>query len=198
MNTALIVFVRNPVLGKVKTRIASTLGEDKALSIYTKLLEHTCRVVRSAPAHVFVYYSDVIEPMDMWTDIAHARFVQQGDNLGDRMKNAFQDLFDKGYTRVAIIGSDCFDLTPALLSEAIHCLDQNDFVIGPSEDGGYYLLGMRLFYPVLFNNKIWSTATVCMDTLRDIEKTNYSLYTLPLLSDVDTEEDCLKYNELIN
>ncbi len=134
----------------------------------------------------------------MWTDIAHACFVQQGDNLGDRMKNAFQDLFDKGYTSVAIIGSDCFDLTPALLSEAILCLDQIDFVIGPSEDGGYYLLGMRLFYPELFNNKNWSTAAVCMDTLRDIEQTNYSLYTLPLLSDVDTEEDCLKYNELIN
>ena len=197
MKAALIIFVRNPVLGKVKTRIAKDLGNEKALSIYKKLLQHTRAIAGILKEDIFVYYADHINDDDIWNGAAVSKQVQTGNDLGERMKNAFSDLFGKSYSRVIIIGSDCFELSGDLVEEAFKSLIDHNLVIGPSVDGGYYLLGMNTFVPILFDDKQWSTDTVCMDTLRDIEKTDYSLYTLPLLNDVDTADDCNMYPELL-
>ncbi len=197
MKPALIVFVRNPVIGQVKTRIAKELGNETALEVYKKLLLHTRSILQPLSIDVFVYYADFINEDDLWNGAPFIKRLQQGAHFGERMKDAFKSIFDKGYDRVVIVGSDCVDLSSELVNETINNLEEINFVIGPSEDGGYYLLGSNLYYPALFDNKQWSTDTVCMDTLRDIEKTDYSVYLLPVLSDVDNAEDCNKYRSLL-
>ena len=105
------------------------------------------------------------------------------------MKNAFKELFDMGYEKVAIIGSDCFELTAAIIREAFALLKNKDAVIGPAKDGGYYLLGMKKMIEPVFENKQWSTDSVFRETINDLTENNFSFACLPVLTDVDTEED---------
>jgi rSAM/selenodomain-associated transferase 1 len=185
----LVIFVRNPELGKVKTRLASSIGEEAALYVYRQLIHCTQVNTQHIPADKFVYYDSYIPENDTWDDSIYAKHFQQGNDLGERMQNAFNDGFKQGYTSIVIIGSDCAGLSGKMVTKAFDALQENDFVIGPASDGGYYLLGMRSFYPELFLNKMWSTDTVYQDTLRDISFKNASVHILPKLTDIDTEED---------
>ena len=189
MSSALIIFVRNPVLGKVKTRLASTLGDEKALEIYRILLRHTSDVTKDLAVDKFVFYDDHIDQNDIWENDIFEKFLQQGSDLGERMTKAFDYLFKKKYSKVIIIGSDCFELSESILSQAFDALSNHDVVIGPAEDGGYYLLGMHQFIPQLFDNKKWSSNSVYADTVSQLKEANKSIYELPLLNDVDKETD---------
>jgi len=190
MNTkALIIFVRNPVQGKVKTRIAATAGEQEALRIYKELLRHTHAVSKSTDADKYVFYSDLPQLGDGWEDDLYHKLIQAGETLGDKMKDAFHRMFEKGYAQVVIIGSDCYELTAAIIEAAWNGLNEKDAVIGPARDGGYYLLGMKKFIPGIFENKKWSTSSVYTHTITDLEKAGTAYITLPLLNDVDTMED---------
>src|SRR5690606_18695000 len=120
--------------------------------------------------------------------------LQQGDNLGLRMHNAFLDLLHLGYEKVLIVGSDLMDLTAQLIEEAYSELDSNDVVIGPAMDGGYYLLGMKKLYPQLFENKNWGISSVAEDTFNDLKGEDLSI--LKKLNDIDTFEDLQQYHEL--
>ena len=200
-HSELIIFIKNPVLGKVKTRLAATLGDQKALEIYVKLLEHTKKVVAKAEVLKKVYYSEVIVEEDMWLGAEFMKAKQQGKDLGERMLNAFDYSFKDKKEKVVIIGSDCLDLTSEIIEEAFEKLNNHDVVIGPSEDGGYYLLGMNNLYPQLFQHKKWSTESVFIDTIEDILELGLSHYTLPTLTDIDTENDwkrALKKYEHVN
>ncbi len=186
MTDAIITFVRNPVLGKVKTRLAAEIGQEKALEIYTRLLQHTKNII--SPLHCDKYlFTSEDQPDDFWKDF-HLK-PQHGSNLGERMQNAFTFLFDKGYQKVIIIGSDCLSLTSAIIGEAFTALDENDMVIGPATDGGYYLLGIKKMYSPFFLNKKWSTTSVLPDTLKDIEFLQLKHHTLVRLSDMDEKKD---------
>jgi len=198
VTSALIIFVRNPVLGKVKTRIAKDLGDIAALEIYTALLNHTYSITKDIAVDRYVFYADFINHNDVWKNPPYKKELQTGSGLGERMKNAFDLLLKKGYSRVAIIGSDCFDLTKNIIEEAMEALEKTPVVIGPSLDGGYYLLGMNNFIHQLFENKNWSTESVYSDTLRDLSDLKYSYRLLPELSDIDNGEDCKKYDALIS
>ncbi len=189
MKSALIIFVRNPVPGKVKTRLAATVGQQRALEIYNLLLIHTHSVSKESGADKFIFYEDFINHSDLWENEIYKKFLQRGYNLGERMKNAFEDLFNNGYDKIIIIGSDCFDLTSDILNEGFEALAKNETVIGPAKDGGYYLLGMKHFIPALFENKKWSSASVYTDTIHQIKELNKSFYQLKVLSDVDEEID---------
>ncbi len=189
MKTALIIFVRNPVFGKVKSRLAATLGKEKALAIYKELLAHTNKILKDIPVEKFVFYDDFINHDDIWQNETYHKFLQEGDNLGERMKKAFEKLFNDGYTKAVIIGSDCFELTTGIILKGIKMLSTYDIVIGPASDGGYYLLGMNNFIHELFENKKWSTDTVYRDTLDQVEKFDHSVGVLALLNDVDEEND---------
>jgi uncharacterized protein len=191
MKKALIIFVRRPQAGKVKSRLAATVGDEKALEIYTSLLQHTHTVAKEAAADKVVFYTGEIEQYDLWSDTGFIKKLQSNGNLGDKMSNAFEQLFNDGYQKILIIGSDCFELTPALIETAFAMLDHSDLVIGPAKDGGYYLLGMKKLYPFLFINKQWSTGTVYSDTILDFTTHQLTYKTLPALIDVDTEEDWL-------
>lgn len=184
---ALIIFVRNPVLGKVKTRLAATVGDEKALAIYQYLLDHTKKITEHLNCAKFIFYAGSIHENDLWN--GYLKRLQKGHDLGEKMQHAFEELFNEKYKNICIIGSDCSELTQSIICEAFNSLQINETVIGPAADGGYYLLGMQHPMKKLFANKSWSTDTVYKDTLHDIEMNNYSVYTLPVLNDVDEEKD---------
>ncbi|CAL2092610.1 conserved protein of unknown function [Tenacibaculum sp. 190524A02b] len=183
----LLIFTRNPELGKVKTRLAKTIGDEAALAIYKFLLNHTKTVTTFGAFDKAVYYSVKVRENDIWDTNTYLKFPQQGSNLGERMKNAFQDAFDNNYDKVVIIGSDLYDLKAHHIEEAFEKLSTNDVVIGPAEDGGYYLLGLKKVHTNIFENKAWGTETVRKDTLNDLQ--NVSLHLLEPLNDIDVFED---------
>lgn len=190
-NEVLIIFIKNPERGKVKTRLAATVGEDKALAIYKSLMAHTREAALGVTAKRLLFYSENIAPADDWSTTSFIKRLQSNGDLGERMKEAFKVGFQQG-SKVMIIGSDCPQLTTALIQQAYSALDQHDFVLGPALDGGYYLLGMSSFTPSLFESMPWSTDQVAAIT-RDRIAAIGSLYELPSLSDIDYEEDWKKY-----
>ncbi|WP_236564531.1 TIGR04282 family arsenosugar biosynthesis glycosyltransferase [Maribacter litoralis] len=183
----LLIFTRNPELGKGKRRLAATIGDQAAFNIYKFLLDHTVTITKNLYAEKQVYYSEEIWEDDIWDNKKFAKKLQSGDDLGARMANAFQEGFQNEYQKIIIIGSDMLDLSQEDLEAAFKALKKNDFVIGPAEDGGYYLLGMKKFMPELFKNKSWGTETVLKDTLADLENETTTL--LETKNDVDYYED---------
>lgn len=191
---ALIIFTRNPELGKCKTRLAKTIGDDNALEVYKFLLNHTALIAKEVKADRYVFYSENILKDDLWNIGTFRKKLQKGNDLGQRMQNAFMELFEMGYEKVAIIGSDLLDLEAEVVNTAFTQLDFNDVVIGPASDGGYYLLGMKNLYPKLFENKVWGSASVLQSTLKDLQNSN--VYLLKELNDIDTFEDMRHYEQL--
>lgn len=191
---ALIIFTRNPELGKCKTRLAKTVGDDAALHIYKYLLQHTADVAKKVEADRFVFYSENIIEDDLWDAKHFRKKLQKGHDLGERMLEAFSEIFKLNYKRVCIIGSDLLDLDSKIIEEAYDRLNQSDVVIGPSQDGGYYLLGMKKLFPKVFKNKDWGTETVREFTLRDLQR--HKVYVLETLNDIDTFQDMEHYEQL--
>ena len=186
-DAALIIFTRNPELGKCKTRLAATIGDSNALEVYKYLIGHTVGITKELPFDCFVYYSEKIHTGDTWEDSIYQKAVQVSGDLGVKMKSAFQDLFTKGYKRVAIIGSDLFDLQSDDLIAGLQALSSNEVVLGPAQDGGYYFLGITEMIPQLFTNKEWGTDTVLADTLSNLKDKSVAL--LPVRNDIDYFED---------
>lgn len=191
--SVLLIFIKNPQLGKVKTRIAATAGTTRALDIYLQLLNHTREVSLGVEAHRHLFYSDFVEKQDNWSSTDFQKFVQQGTDLGERMKNAFEQAFAMGAKKVVIIGSDCALLTSALVDVAFQQLEEVSFVIGPALDGGYYLLGMNTFMPEVFDRIEWSTEQVFLQTQERIQTLQKSYHLLPALPDIDYESDWEQY-----
>lgn len=185
----LIIFYRNPEMGKVKTRLASSIGDAKAFSIYLLLAEHTRRITEHLGVHKVVFYSDYIDVDDSWPHGVYQKRLQMGSELGERMEKAFKSGFSEGYKSICIIGTDCLELTRNIIEEAFRKLLTHDIVIGPANDGGYYLLGMNYFYNKLFRNKRWSSNTVLADTLADTRMLGLTSWQLETLTDVDEEKD---------
>ena len=183
----LLIFTRNPELGKVKTRLAKTVGNETALSIYTFLLHKTKDIAAKVTSDKAIYYSVRIRENDLWDPAIFQKNLQIGSDLGSRMLHAFKNGFTAGYKKVLIIGSDLYDLTPEIIEKAFSELADNDLVVGPAEDGGYYLLGMKSLHPKIFKNKDWGTANVREKTLEDLKDKKVLL--LQELNDVDIFED---------
>lgn len=188
-SAALLIFQKNAVLGKVKTRLGASIGDQKALEIYRWLTDYTHQQVKGLKVDKFLFYSDFI-PTQPDHDLDGYHFeVQSGENLGERMSNAFAFLFAKGYKSVVIIGTDCPYLKTEDLNKAFMHLSNTDLIIGPAKDGGYYLIGMRQFFPEIFKNITWSTARVLEQTLNQADSFGIDYEFLKILSDIDTLED---------
>ncbi|WP_026913989.1 TIGR04282 family arsenosugar biosynthesis glycosyltransferase [Christiangramia portivictoriae] len=183
----LIIFTKNPVLGKVKTRLAKGIGDNKALEVYQFLLKHTKKVTEQLDVDKQVYYAWNIGENDIWEDHYFQKRLQVEGDLGAKMEAAFKAGFSEGYRKIVIIGSDLYDLDESDLAAAFTELETHDHVIGPAEDGGYYLLGMKSLNSALFINKAWSTSSVFEQSLQDMQAGTYKV--LPLKNDIDTEED---------
>jgi uncharacterized protein len=187
----LLLFIKNPILGKVKTRLAATVGNDAALDIYTQLLYYTRCLAEQVEAVRFLFYSDFIAQKDDWQTTHFVKKIQSGKHLGERMYNAFDEALEK-HDKAVIIGSDCATLSLTIIERAYAALAHYDVVLGPAKDGGYYLLGLKKSNKALFEGIDWSTDQVLKQSIERIETQQLSYFLLPLLSDVDTEEDWLE------
>lgn len=192
MEKVLLIFIKNPELGKVKTRLAKSIGEKKALQIYKELLKNTISVAENTDARRQVWYSSFIDYEDGIAPEKFEKYLQSGSDLGERMKYSFQQVFEGGVERAVIIGSDCPDLNERIVENAFNRLKENDLVIGPSEDGGYYLLGMNRFFETLFDEIEWSTESVLESTIQKANKIGLKVFQLPVLNDIDNIEDLKK------
>ncbi len=186
---ALLIITKNAEAGRVKTRLAATIGNEAALAVFHQLQRHTVLVTASLPVEKFVFYSRFIETDDEWPAAHFGKQLQQGDDLGQRMKNAFAFVWEKGYAEAVIIGTDCPGISAGIIMDAFAALGAPDVVIGPAEDGGYYLLGMTKAHSFLFDDIPWSTGTVLNSTIQKCMEANLQHVLLPVLSDVDTADD---------
>ncbi|PIF01021.1 MAG: glycosyltransferase [Maribacter sp.] len=185
----LLIFTRNPVLGKCKTRLAAKVGDQTALDIYKHLLKHTAAITKDLDVHKHVYYSEEISEDDSWDNLIFDKRLQKGTDLGERMANAFSEGFENGFEKIIIIGSDMYDLDSTDLEKAFNALNENDFVIGPALDGGYYLLGMKAYTDTIFKNKVWGKDKVFEDTMDDLK--DRKVFHLETKNDIDLYEDVL-------
>jgi rSAM/selenodomain-associated transferase 1 len=188
MKKALIIFQKNPELGKVKTRLAATIGNDNALKIYNILVEHTHRLAGQLSGITkYLFFSNFIDNDAHWQE--YKCKVQSGDDLGLRMYNAVQECKAEGADSIVVVGTDCFELELDILRDAFVQLESADYCIGPAEDGGYYLIGVNSPDESVFLGKTWSTENVFKEAKESIEEAGKTLAVLPVLSDVDYEED---------
>ncbi len=192
MKKALIVFQKNRTLGKVKTRLAESIGEEAALECYSQMIDFTHNVLSSSDADVHLYFSDFIEPTIFQNWQSH---VQTGNDLGAKMHTAFRELKSLGYDQVVIIGTDCLELTRELIHKAFESLISFDYVLGPATDGGYYLLGLNELSDSLFLNKEWSNSQVFQTTIDTIKQQNKTVFLLDKLNDIDNFNDLKSYQE---
>ncbi|MBC6995952.1 TIGR04282 family arsenosugar biosynthesis glycosyltransferase [Neolewinella lacunae] len=191
---ALILFIKNPIPGQTKTRLAAEVGNEMALKMYHVLTDWTRQqALGLANAERYLYYSSEITVGDKWPETDFHKRLQHGPGLGERMENAFAEVFAAGHHRAIIIGSDCPGITTAYLETAFAALQDHDLVIGPALDGGYTLLGLRQPAPELFKNMAWSTTEVLPTTLARAAAAGLSVKQLPPLSDVDYLADWQHY-----
>ncbi len=199
---ALIIFIKNPQLGKVKTRLAATMGNEKALEIYLALLAHTHTITQRLTIKKYLYYSDFVEKNDIWQNDIYEKKVQfQEQDLGSKMAFAFKDALHENHRKVLIIGSDCLELSTKIIEDAYFQLADNEAVIGPAEDGGYYLIGFD-FQKIgercgevlkhVFLEKQWSHGEVCKEAIEAFENLHLKYTKLQILTDIDEEKDYLK------
>lgn len=195
-NDQLIIFTNNPEKGQVKRKIAEQIGEDQALMVQHKLLQYTKEITKKLNCSKSVFYADRVDHNDLWDNMIYDKFLQQGADLGERMTEAMCEAFAAGKDRVIVIGTDCIELETYMIKEAFAVLESNDVVLGPAADGGYYLLGMRKFFPTLLEDKDWSSSDLLMDTILDLKKMNARYYLLKTLNSLNTPEDLDKLSKI--
>jgi rSAM/selenodomain-associated transferase 1 len=189
MKNLLIVFVKPPFKGAIKTRLAKSIGKSAALAVYKKLLLHTKQNVLECAADKCIAYDGEIDHSDPWENHIFEKITQQGNDLGEKMHNAFKDRFEKSYEHICLIGSDIYELNPDILNQAFIHLEDHNLVLGPAADGGYYLIGMNKPHELLFNNIKWSTSEVLSKTIERAQRTGLTYSLLPVLNDIDDLED---------
>jgi uncharacterized protein len=182
----IIVFVKNITLGKVKTRLAKTIGNQAALEVYTELVKVTENALQHITTNKRICFSETIEE-NAWLN--YQKETQIGIDLGERMKNAFNKGFQDGYKRIVLIGSDLPNITENNLQDALSILKTKQTVFGPALDGGYYLIGQSKPNDFIFENKPWSQPELLETTLSELNKNNVTYSLLETLNDIDTFED---------
>lgn len=188
----MLVFVRAPEAGRVKTRLAAEIGAEAALRVYRRLAEHAlaeARAVAGAAVRVHFTPADAGDAVRAWLGEGAAYLPQAEGDLGARMEAAFADAFAAGFRRVAIIGSDLPDLSAGVLRRTFALLEKSEAVIGPARDGGYYLLGLTRPVPGLFGGIAWSTGEVLARTVEKLAAAGIEPAVLEELADVDEARD---------
>ena len=189
----LLFFIKNPEKGRVKTRLASAIGDEMAVRLYKRFLLEMLSTLNKGTFlfYLCVYPVDALEGLRTWLGEDYLYMPQQGENLGERMKNAFMEALAMNFKRVVLIGSDIPSLPLEFIEEAFISLEKKDVVIGPSVDGGYYLIGFqdKKFSPRAFKGILWSTERVFEETMKVLEHENLTVHTLKTLRDIDTIQD---------
>ena len=181
-----IVFVKNIKLGKVKTRLAKTIGDQGAFEVYSNLVKVTEMATKDLSVDKRIYFSDATVDTIWKNDYKR---IQHGVDLGERMKNAFKKGFEDGYERIILIGSDLPDIKANHINKGLEALKQNEVSFGPAEDGGYYLIGLSKMHNFVFDNKPWSKTHLLEETLSELKENGVTFTTLVTLNDIDTYDD---------
>jgi len=189
-NNALIVFVRYPEVGKVKTRLAEGTNKDFARDIYKLCAEKIFGEISFLKNfNKYIFYSEAKdkEKIIQWTNNKFLYSLQKGGDLGERMFNAFEFVFNQQNQKAIIIGTDIPDLSKEIILKAEAELDNNDLVIGPAFDGGYYLLGMKKAHKNLLEDVKWSSGSVFNSTMKKASLLNLVVREMQMLHDIDTK-----------
>lgn len=188
-----LLMVRLPVLGRVKTRLASAIGNKHALELYRCFVHDTLGTLDSLTASLMVCFTPAEGRTDMvrWLGKERTYLAQQGKDLGERMHAAFTQAFARGYDRVLLVGSDIPDLSAPILEQGFAALMEHDACLAPARDGGYYCIGFTRtgYCSDVFHNMVWSRANVFARTCRRLKRSGTSLHLLPMAHDVDTLHD---------
>jgi rSAM/selenodomain-associated transferase 1 len=189
----ILLFIKAPLPGTIKSRLASAIGADATLELYERFVLDTIDTVRALGISWRICFCPPGAGTEVraWLGNDHVYMPQQGNDLGERMEHAFEQIFQEGYERAVLVGSDIPELSKAVLHEAMAALDTSDAVLGPAADGGYYLIGFtaKTFLSSAFHDIIWSTSTVCDETLGRLMQKGNRVHLLQRLHDVDTKED---------
>lgn len=189
MNEIIIVFTKYPEEGKVKTRLATHVGNIAAVEIYSRLLRHTEEQLRLSEKKYVVYWGNFIPTDDAFFASAESHYLQCEGDLGKRMSTAFVDQFSAGFSAVYAIGCDCYELNAKHLIRAGEVLQDHDVVYGPAQDGGYYLKGMKKYHAFLFEDLPWSTEQLFEICKQRLNNNSVSFREIDTVSDVDYFDD---------
>lgn len=196
-STNLLLFVKYPDRGKVKSRLSKIFGEERVLRLYEGFVFDLLETLMKGGCRPTICFHppSAREKISLWLGEGYVYKPQNGRDLGEKMKKAFVSAFSDEYEKVVLIGSDIPDLTQEIMDEAF--ASDGDAVIGPSMDGGYYLIGFRreAFLPSVFDGIAWSTASVFERTMEIFRKHSYKVHILPQLRDIDTPEDLRAFCE---
>jgi rSAM/selenodomain-associated transferase 1 len=192
-NKCLIFFVKYPVSGKVKTRLCARLSGEIVVGLYKSFVLDILSTLQGLdlPLRIFFYPDSAGPELTEWLGEQYSYVPQRGLDLGRRMQNAFEDVFDEGFDTGILIGSDLPDLPKRFVELAADALDTHAAVIGPSSDGGYYLIGFTKagLLPEAFENVSWSTDSVFDQTASILRQSKRKTHLLPNWHDVDTIAD---------
>jgi len=194
LTETLIIFTRYPEPGKTKTRLIPALGEEGAAKLQRQMTENTLAKAKKLQEYhamsIEVHFAGGNQKlMRAWlgNEVSYCR--QNEGDLGERMASAFERLFAVGMTGVVIVGIDCPDLDIQIMAEAFQLLETHDLVLGPAQDGGYYLIGLQRLIPELFVGIDWGTAQVRQQTTEIAENLGLAIAFVPMLYDIDRPED---------
>ena len=190
----IIIFVKNIKLGKVKTRLAKTVGNGAASKVYEALVDITELATSNIQIEKRIYFSDAVVA-SKWPNAF--KTTQSGIDLGERMKHAFHEGFNDGYKSIVLLGSDLPNISSTIITKGLNALDKTEIVFGPAEDGGYYLVGMNKPHAFIFENKPWSDSKLLETTLNELKNKNIDVSLLETLNDIDTFEDLKQYPEFL-
>jgi uncharacterized protein len=200
MKRAIILFTRVPVSGQTKTRLMPFLNGNECANLHKAFIKDIYKTCKKVQCDILIYCTP-IEEKQMLQDIIeneNSFYKQVGNSLGEKMRNALKKSFELSYESCVLIGTDIPTIKADYLKEAFLNLEKNDIVINPTEDGGYYLIGMKRDYPSIWNIKKYGTNTVIKDTILQIEKYGLSVKVGATCSDIDTKEDLMQlYEDLI-
>jgi rSAM/selenodomain-associated transferase 1 len=198
---ALLVFLKHPRAGDVKTRMIPALGSEGAAALYRVLAEAVLEGTRPRAEEfqrlLFFAPEEASAEIAAWFP-GEALFAQQGEDLGERLRNAFHEAFRLGARRAVVIGTDCPALGREHILASLAALSEADVVLGPSEDGGYYLLALKKEHPELFHGIAWGSPRVLATTKEHALEADLSVVLLDTLRDVDTPEDVRAQWDLID
>ncbi|NJL45166.1 MAG: glycosyltransferase [Leptolyngbyaceae cyanobacterium SM2_3_12] len=203
LQTRVIVFTRYPQPGQTKTRLIPALGAEGAADLQRLMTEHLLARLRpgvdrglfSLEVH---FTGGSLAQMQAWLGAEMSCRGQVGTCLGDRLTSAFRHNFEASLAPVIALGSDCPDIDTERVLQAVAGLHQSDLVLGPAADGGYYLIGLRRFYPQLFRHIAWGSADVLHQTTQVAKSHNLSMTFLSPLADIDRPEDLPIWDRLYN
>jgi rSAM/selenodomain-associated transferase 1 len=190
----ILFFIKYPQVRKVKQRLAKDIGQRKAVKIYKMFISDMLEMLSEINADVIICYSPkkALQKLRKWLGSKYEYVAQEGTSLGSRMNNCFIKAFNQFYSKAIVVGSDLPDLPKKFIEDAYRMLDEYDSVIGPSEDGGYYMLGFKAesYLSSVFDYSIkWSTKSVFTDSLGILQTYSYNVGLLPMWYDVDTVDD---------